>query len=166
MNQGILAILVSNHFGVLTKVTGLFARRGFNIKALSVGETEDPAVSRITILAKGDDLQLEQIYRQVCKLEDVHTAKILSSEVVERELALIKVRPDQVDLGDLMQLVTDFSAKTASAPEGCAIIEATGTTSVIDDLVAKAGRFHIVEMSRTGITALERSDTGLSAEQN
>ena len=74
MNSSVLSLLVPSHFNIITKVTGLFSRRGFNIKALSVGETEDPAFSRITILTEGDAPQLQQIHRQVSKLEEVKTA--------------------------------------------------------------------------------------------
>lgn len=165
MKQGILSILVANHFGVLTKVTGLFSRRGYNIKVLSVGETHVSSISRITILAEGNTSQLEQICHQVRKLEDVRAAKILpADQLVERELALIKVRPTPAQLGDVMQLVTDFAAKTVSVPGGCAMIEVSGSSAAIDQLIEKAAQFHIVEMSRTGITALERSDAALEEE--
>lgn len=162
MNREILSILVDNHFGVLTKVTGLFGRRGYNIKALSVGETEDPSVSRITVLTDGDEQKLIQICSQVSKLEEVKTASILpGGELMERELVLIKVRPEAGDVGALMQLVSKFAAKTTAAG-ACAIIEASGPTGQIDKLIGLARDFNIVELSRTGATALQRSENALT----
>lgn len=155
MKHAILSLLVENRFGVLHKVTGLFGRRGYNIKALSVGETEDPAISRITVLTEGDELKLEQICAQVLKLEDVKTAGILSEDVLmERELALIKVRPNSRDVGRLMQLTSDFSAKSMAAGE-CVVIEVSGEPPQINRLIGLLEEFCIVELSRTGSTALE-----------
>lgn len=166
MKQALLAILVSNHSGVLSKVTALFSRRGYNIKALSVGETHNHEISRITVLTEGDSLQLEQICKQVRKLEEVLTAEILpEGRLVERELVLVKVRPSPGDVGALMQLVTEFAAKTAAAPNGCAIIEASGSMEQMDRLVEGISRFHILEMSRTGATSLEVSDKALQVEE-
>ncbi len=165
MNQGILSILVSNHFGVLTKVTGLFSRRGYNIKALSVGETENPQLSRITVLTEGDLSQLEQIYKQVSKLEEVRAAKIIPEQLLmERELLLVKVCPAEGEAGALMELVTGCSAKAVAVPEGGVIIEASGTIGQIDSLVERIRPFGIVELSRTGVTALEASSRALCPE--
>ena len=162
MKQAILSILVDNHSGVLSKVTALFSRRGYNIKALSVGETENPAISRITVLTEGDTLLLEQIRRQVRKLEEVRAAQILPDDsLLERELVLIKVQPAQGDTGALMQLATEFSAKSAAAPNGCVILEASGTMERMNAFVERVAAFHILEMSRTGVTALEVSDRAL-----
>ncbi len=161
MKQGILSILVSNHFGVLTKVTGLFGRRGYNIKALSVGETENPELSRITILTEGDPSQLEQIYKQVCKLEEVKAAAILPQEqLIERELLLIKVCPGERDTGALMELVTNSAAKAVGLPDGGVIIEASGRPEQMNELVKQIQSYGVVELSRTGVTALHT--TGMS----
>lgn len=163
MNQGILSILVSNHFGVLTKVTGLFGRRGYNIKALSVGETENPQTSRITILTEGDLSQLEQIHKQVFKLEEVKAAAILpKDQLIERELLLIKVSPEESKVGELMELITNNSAKAAAVEGGGVIIEASGDPKHINDLIEQIRPFGVVELSRTGVTALQATDKALS----
>lgn len=163
MNQGILSILVSNHFGVLTKVTGLFGRRGYNIKALSVGETENPQTSRITILTEGDLSQLEQIHKQVFKLEEVKAAAILpQDQLIERELLLIKVCPEESKVGALMELITNNSAKAAAVEGGGVIIEASGHPKQINDLIEQIRPFGVVELSRTGVTALQATDKALS----
>ncbi len=154
MKHAILSLLVVNHFGVLNKVTGLFSRRGYNIKALSVGETEDPAFSRITVLAHGDEQKLEQICSQVSKLEDVKKAELLTrGALIERELALIKVRADTGAVGRLMQIVSDYSAKCTDAGP-CVIVEISDAPRTIDNLIGMLWDFGIIELSRTGSTAL------------
>lgn len=154
MSTATLSIVVSNHFGVLTKVTGLFGRRGYNIKSLSVGETHDPAISRITVQAEGDAQQLRQIVCQVRKLEEVFAAELLpEAGRVERELMLIKLHPARRDVGALMQLATDFAAKSWAA-EDSVILETSGETGRLNELVERARPFGIVELSRTGATAL------------
>ncbi len=154
MDRALLSILVVNRFGVLTKVTGLFGRRGYNIKALSVGETENPDISRITVTTEGDAAMLEQICSQVLKLEEVFAAEILPlAEAVERELVLIKVKPGAENVGRLMQIVSDFSAKSTGTGDSV-VIEASGRVETVDRLVALLGGLGIVELCRTGATAL------------
>ncbi|RPF49051.1 acetolactate synthase small subunit [Hydrogenoanaerobacterium saccharovorans] len=164
MEQGILSLLVSNHFGVLTKVTGLFSRRGFNIKALSVGETENKEFSRITILTEGNSAQLEQIYKQVSKLEEVKAVKILpNNRLMERELMLVKVATQSKN-ADLQRLCAEYSAKITSVSQDCTIIEASGSMFKIDRLIEQIKPLGILELSRTGITALELCRNTLSEE--
>lgn len=154
MSTATLSIVVSNHFGVLTKVTGLFGRRGYNIKSLSVGETHDPAISRITVQAEGDPQQLRQIVSQVRKLEEVFEAAVLPPRGhVLRELMLIKLKPRAEDVGALMQMATDFSAKCWAAGDSV-ILEASGETGRLNALIWHARKYNIVELSRTGGTAL------------
>ena len=165
MEQGILSILVSNHSGVLTKVTGLFGRRGYNIKALSVAETENPAFSRITILTDGDLAQLEQIHRQVCKLEEVKEATLLPADkFFGRELMLVKLCPPE-DLKDsFLETLAKSTAKITAKSGTCYFVEVTGTHDTLDDLVTQLDPFGIVELSRTGITALELGDNALTPQ--
>jgi len=154
MNQGILSLLVVNHFGVLTKVTGLFSRRGYNIKSVSSGESQIPGLTRITVITEGDAARLRQICSQVIKLEDVKAAEILpEGSLVERELVLVKVSPAGVG-GELRRIVGDFSAKTEEMPGGGMIIEASGPTRRMDELIALLKPLGVRELSRTGITAL------------
>jgi acetolactate synthase-1/3 small subunit len=134
--------------------------------ALSVGETENPAVSRITALTEDNEKMLSQICSQVCKLEDVRTASVLSANtLMERELALIKIRPDTREAGRLMQLVSDFSAKSMAAGE-CVVIEVSGEPEKINRLIELLRQFHIVELSRTGPTALELNGKPLAEYKN
>lgn len=154
MDAATLSILVDNHFGVLTKVTGLFGRRGYNIKSLSVGETQDPSLSRITIQTTGDAMQLQQIVCQVRKLEEVHAAALLPKDgTLERELMLVKLRPARGVVGQLMQIATEQSCKCAAAGDSV-ILEASGPTARLNTLIELVRPFNIVELSRTGATAL------------
>lgn len=163
MQQRVISILVDNQFGVLTKVSNLFSKRAFNIKALSSGETENPAFSRLTVLVEGTEEEVEQIYLQVSKLEVVKAALIIPPEkLVERELLLVKLRPNGSDAAKIMQLLTEYSAKATAAPDECVIIEASGRTQDINDLIEKLRVFGILELSRTGTTALEGSSRMLS----
>lgn len=160
MERQILSILVSNHFGVLTRVTNLFSRRGFNIKELTVGETKDPMLSRITILTEGDERTVDQIKKQLAKLEDVKVVAVLPQEgVVSRELLLIKIKYERNTFDKLKSKIESFGGKILSAMEDTAIVEYTGDTESIDCFIA--GIEDILELCRTGITALQTGKTTL-----
>lgn len=163
MKSAILSVLVTNHFGVLTRVTNLFGRRGFNIKALSVGETENPALSRITILTEGDHATLDQIQKQLSKLEDVKKATIIpDSRLLSRELVLIKVRISEAKIGELEQFLAAYDARIVSSTQNSAIVKASNITGRINELIAALQPFGILEMARTGPTALELGEVTLS----
>lgn len=157
MELKVLSILVSNHFGVLTRVTNLFSRRGFNIKQLTVGETQDPSVSRITIVTQGDDETLSQIQKQLAKLEDVKRVIALPQDAhVEREMLLIKVRDAmQSEIGPV---ISEAKGKILSASEGCLIIEVTGSLEKIDRFIEKMTAFEILELCRTGVAGLQTGE--------
>ncbi len=162
--KAVLSVLVENNPGVLSRVSGLFSRRGFNIDSLTVGETQDPNISRITISVTADELILEQIKKQVNKLVDVIKIIELPPErSVFREIALIKVAHDKGNRAELIQLVYDvFRGKIIDTQENSLIIELTGDPSKIRaflDLIGKEGV--IKEFVRTGITALERGSKQL-----
>lgn len=149
METQILSLLVDNHFGVLTKITGLFGRRGYNIKSLSVGETEMNEISRITIVTEGDHDLLEQVYKQVKKLEEVRSVTMLPHEnAYERELLLIKTTLDS------LPPLPDGCFADISCYDGFSIIQAAVTSSAADALIELLRPLGIIELSRTGITAL------------
>jgi acetolactate synthase-1/3 small subunit len=154
-----ISVLVENKPGVLARVTGLFARRGFNIESLAVSITEDPTISRITVVATGGDKDLEQITKQMNKLIDVikvidHTGE----ELVEREIALIKVKATTETRGEIMQVTSVFRANIVdiSTSEETVIIEVTGRENKIDAFLECMKKFNILEMCRTGKIALVR----------
>lgn len=160
-NRFILSVYVDNTAGVLTRVTAMFSRRGFNIDALTVGETELPEYSRITISMSGDERVKEQIINQLKKLLVVKKVEVLEDEPIKRELMLIKVKNESQNRSDIMTAVDVFRASVIDySPEGMCI-EVTGSPSKIDAFVKLMQPFGILEMCRTGIVALDRGMTTL-----
>jgi acetolactate synthase-1/3 small subunit len=152
-----LAVLVENRYGVLSRVAGLFARRGYNIDSLAVGVTEDPTISRMTIVVRGDDLVLEQVTKQLNKLIDVIRVTDLGTEdIVERELVLIKVNADVNNRSEIMQIADIFRAKIIDVASKSMIIEVTGDENKIKAIEQLLKPFGIKEMVRTGKIALRR----------
>lgn len=157
MKRIVLSVLVDNTAGVLSRVAGLFSRRGYNIDSLTVGETQDPAISRMTILAHGDDQILEQIRKQLLKLEDVIEIKVLApGESVTRELILVKVAAAEKDRQAIMSIADIFRAKIVDVALESLMIELTGNQDKIDAFIKLLGPYTIKELVRTGITGLMR----------
>lgn len=155
--QFVLGVMVSNQFGVLARISGLFSRRGYNIDSLTVGETERPEYSRMTIVATGDAYIQEQIVKQLEKLQEVHKVEILSpADIVSRELLLIKIAAKQGKRAELMEAVQVFRCKVVDFTSESVSIEVTGEDSKLDAFIEYARDYGILEMCRTGITALER----------
>ena len=156
-----MAIYVENRFGVLTRVTSMFTRRGFNIDALTVGETESPEYSRITISMSGDGYAREQLINQMRKLYTVKKVEVLVDDSIKRELMLIKVRNTSETRGDVLAAVEVYRAKVIdySMDEMC--IEITGDPSKIDAFIKLMIPYGVLEMCRTGIVALERGTATL-----
>ena len=156
MENFIIAVYVDNQAGVLTRVTGMFTRRGFNIDTLTVGETERKEYSRITICLSGDANAKEQLVNQLKKLVVVKKVEVLEYEPIKRELMLIKVKNDSASRSEIMTAVDVFRASVIDySPEGMCI-EVTGNPSKIDAFVKLMQPFGILEMCRTGIVALDR----------
>ena len=160
----VIAVYVENKAGVLTRVTAMFTRRGFNIDALTVGETEHPEYSRITIAMSGDDYGKAQLINQLKKLLVVKKVEVLEEEPIKRELMLIKICNDSANRSDIMTAVDVFRASVIDySPEGMCI-EVTGSPSKIDAFVKLMQPFGILEMCRTGIVALDRGKKTLFSE--
>lgn len=158
----IIAVLVSNISGVLSRVSGMFTRRGFNIDSLTVGETESSAFSRITIAFHGDDHIKEQIVGQLKKLHDVKEVQVLdSSDTVIRELLLIKVRNTPESRQDVMTAVEIFRSKIVDYSPTALCCELTGEASKINAFIELMKPYGILEMCRTGLVALERGESCL-----
>ncbi|HEX3016088.1 MAG TPA: acetolactate synthase small subunit [Desulfobacteria bacterium] len=153
-----LSVLVDNHPGVLTRVSGLFSRRGYNIESLTVCETENPEISRMTIMVKGDDYVIEQVTKQLHKLVVVHKINDITEEAsVERELALIKVKVRQENRVEILQTSDVFRARVVDMGRNSLTIEATGDREKIDALVKTLRPYGIVELARTGVVAIVRA---------
>ena len=161
MNTFIIAVYVENKAGVLTRVTGMFTRRGFNIDTLTVGETERSEYSRITISMRGDEKSKQQLVNQLKKLYVVKRIEVLEDEPIKRELMLIKIKNKPETRSDVMTAVDVFRASVIDySPEGMCI-EVTGNPSKIDAFVKLMQPFEIIEMCRTGVVALERGADSL-----
>ena len=155
-NKFVIAVYVDNQSGVLTRVTAMFTRRGFNIDALTVGETERPEYSRITITMQGDDYVKEQLINQLKKLYVVKKVEVLEDEPIKRELMLIKVKNEAQNRNDIMTAVDVFRASVIDYSPEAMCIEVTGNPTKIDAFVKLMQPFGILEMCRTGIVALDR----------
>ncbi len=152
-----LAVLVENQPGVLTRVAGLFSRRGYNIESLAVGQTHDPEISRMTIVVDGDDQVIEQVVKQLEKLVDVIEVRDISeAEHVDRELVLIKVKAEPKVRGEIMQIVDIFRARIVDIGHNSLIIECTGDEGKIRAIEKSLRPFGILELVRTGKIAMVR----------
>ena len=157
MKKKVLSILADNTAGVLSRVSGLFSRRGYNIDSLTVGETEDPRFSRMTVVARGDDQILEQIENQLAKLEDVREVKELKDGAsVCRELVLITVAVEPKQRPELVSVVDIFRANIVDVETDSVMIEMTGNQEKINAFIRLLDGYEIKEMVRTGITGLSR----------
>jgi len=152
-----ISILVENKFGVLTRVAGLFSGRGYNIDTLNVAPTQDPTVSRMTIVTRGDDATVEQIVKQVKKLVNVLKVQdFRDGEYVDRELILVKVATDGSSRAEVMQVTDIFRAKIVDVQPRSLTIEVTGDESKIGKFLELMQSFGILELTRTGKVALPR----------
>ncbi len=165
-NQYVIGVIVSNISGVLSRVSGMFTRRGFNIDCLTVGETESAEFSRITVVFHGDEDIKERIVKQLEKLHDVKEVEVLDpQETVIRELLLIKVRNTPSTRQDIMTAVEIFRSKIVDYSPTALVCELTGETSKINAFIDLMKPYGIMEMCRTGIVAIERGDNCLTTER-
>ena len=159
MPRSVLSVLVDNHAGVLARVSSLFGRRGFNIDSLSVSATDDPGLSRITIVVGGDETELEQIIRQTEKLEETRAVFLVEPGMgVLRELLLVKAAADEATRPALREIATVYKAKIIDLSPGSMILELTGEPEKIDAFLGMLAAYPLLEMCRTGITALQRGE--------
>lgn len=155
----VLSVLVKNSSGVLSRVAGLFSRRGYNIDSLTVGRTEDKSLSRMTITLKGDNDVLEQVKKQLDKLEDVlKVIDIKANNSVVRELVLIKVKADAEKRASINEIVKIFRCKIIDVSVETLTIELTGDENKISALIKLMEEYGIEELVRTGASALERGE--------
>ena len=155
--EKVFSLIVDNTSGVLSRIAGLFSRRGYNIESITAGVTADPRFTRITIVTTGDDDILEQIEKQVAKLVDVRHIKVLEPDCsVYRELAMIKVRANAQDRSALVAMADIFRAKVIDVASDSLIIELTGTKSKLEAFTNLLSDYEILELARTGIAGLSR----------
>ena len=157
MQKRVFQLLVDNTSGVLSRISGLFSRRGYNIESITAGVTADPRFTRITIVASGDELILSQIEKQVRKLEDVIEIKVLHPEdSVYRELIMVKVRANKTERTEIISVADIFRAKIVDVEKDSLMVELTGNGSKVDAFLELLEGYEILELARTGITGLQR----------
>lgn len=157
MQRKVFQLLADNKSGVLSRITGLFSRRGYNIESITAGVTADPRFSRITIVTSGDDQILEQIEKQVAKLVDVRDIKELRPEdSVYRELAMVKVRAMANERQGVISLAGIFRANIVDVAADSLIVEMTGNQAKIEAFISLLDGYEILELARTGIAGLGR----------
>lgn len=157
MMQRVYSLIVDNTTGVLSRISGLFSRRGYSIDSITAGVTADPRFTRITIVASGDELILSQIEKQVRKLEDVIQIKVLKpEESVYRELIMIKVRANAAERAEIISVADIFRAKIVDVENDSLMIELTGNQSKLEAFLNLLDGYEILELARTGITGLSR----------
>ena len=155
--QRVYSLLVDNNSGVLSRISGLFSRRGYSIDSISAGVTADPRFTRITIVASGDELILSQIEKQVRKLEDVIEIKVLDPDnSVYRELIMVKVRANKAERAEIISVADIFRAKIVDVEKDSLMVELTGTKSKLEAFLNLLEGYEILELARTGITGLTR----------
>ena len=162
MRHAVFSILVENSSGVLSRVAGLFSRRGYNIDSLTVGETQDPKYSRMTVAVSGDDLTLEQIAKQLNKLEDVvNITELKDGQSVCRELVLVKVKTNREEKQQIIAITDVFRAKIVDVSIESLMIELTGNANKIEAFIGLLDGFEIESIVRTGLTGLTRGSADL-----
>ena len=163
MKVRVFSMLVDNTSGVLSRVAGMFSRRGYNIDSLTVGVTADPRFSRMTVVVSGDEPILEQIEKQLRKLEDVLDIKKLEEgESVCRELILVKVKVGAKDRQSIIAIADIFRAKIVDVATQSLVIELTGNQSKLDAFIKLLEGYEILELARTGITGLSRGSDNVT----
>ena len=157
MSRQCMVLLVDNNSGVLARVSSLFMQRGFNIDSLTVSSTDDPKISRITVTTSGDDRTFSQIIKQTSKLTEARLVFPMEPFVsLLRELLLVKFCTESNDSDKLKGIIDDYGAKIIDVSNGCFVAELTGDPTLIDDFLDAVKPFKMLEMCRTGATALER----------
>lgn len=161
-----ISVLVENHAGVLSRISGLFSRRGFNIDSLAVGVTDDPDVSRITLVAEGDDYTVEQIEKQLNKLIDVIKVKTLKpDDLISRELVLIKVNAPAEKRSEIMTITEIMNAKIIDLSLSTITLEIADTTQNISQLEEILIPYGILEIVRTGTIALQKGSETITVKK-
>ena len=157
MRKQVFSLLVNNNAGLLSRGAGLFSRRGYNIDSITSGVTADARVSRITVVASGDEQSLSQIRKQLAKLEDVLDIKVLEDgKSVCRELIMVKIRANAAQRTEIISLADIFRAKIVDVETDSLMLEMTGTQSKVEAFLDLVSPYEILELARTGITGLSR----------
>ena len=162
MRKQVFSLLVNNNAGLLSRVAGLFSRRGYNIDSITSGATMNDRVTRITVVARGDEQILSQIQKQLAKLEDVIDIKVLEDgKSVCRELIMVKVKANAAQRAEIISIADIFRAKIVDVEMESLMLEMTGTQSKVEAFLDLLSAYEILELARTGITGLSRGTDGV-----
>lgn len=166
-DRQVVSMLVDNNSGVLARISSLFARKGFNIDSLTVSATDNEAISRITITTEGDDKTLDQILSQTGKLIEVRSVIAIDKETsIQRELLLVKIAADEKMRSVIREVADVYKASVVDLSVDSMVVELTGKPAKIDGFLAVIEQYDILEMCRTGVTAIERGNDILEKKKN
>lgn len=159
----IIAVLLENEAGALSRVVGLFAQRNYNIESLTVARTEDPTLSRLTLTTEGDDSKIEQIMKHLYKvIEVVKVVDLNEAAYVERELMLIKVRAEGAGRAEIKRTVDIFRGQVVDVAPDCYTVQLSGPSDKLDAFIAALGKTGILEVARTGVSGISRGEKVLA----
>lgn len=154
----VISLLVENHEGVMARIAGLFSGRGYNLESFTAGVTTDPTVTRITLVCRGDETIIDQIKKQLNRLVDViKVVELTTKRTIDRELALIKVFSKHDRRGEILQIADVFGAEIMDMGRDAIVLELTGSSQKIDDILALLQDYGVQEMARSGLVSMERS---------
>ena len=161
---GVFSMLVTNEAGVAARLTALYARRGYNIDSFTASPTNDPKLTRITLVLTGDDRKFNQIFTQTAKQEFVKSISLMEEADLYRELLLLKIKASTKERSEIKEIVDIYRGRIVDLSNRSLIVEVTGESSKIDGFMDMMANYELVDVCRTGITGLKRGDRGLDEE--
>ena len=161
---GVFSMLVTNEAGVAARLTALYARRGYNIDSFTASPTNDPKLTRITLVLTGDDRKFNQIFTQTAKQEFVKSISLMEEADLYRELLLLKIKASKKERSEIKEIVDSYRGRIVDLSNRSLIVEVTGESSKIDGFMNMMSSYELVDVCRTGITGLKRGDRGLDEE--
>lgn len=161
---GVFSMLVTNEAGVAARLTSLYARRGYNIDSFTASPTNDPKLTRITLVLTGDDRKFNQIFTQTAKQEFVKSISLMEDADLYRELLLLKIKASKKERSEIKEIVDIYRGRIVDLSNRSLIVEVTGESSKIDGFMNMMASYELVDVCRTGITGLKRGDRGLDEE--
>ena len=161
---GVFSMLVTNEAGVAARLTALYARRGYNIDSFTASPTNDPKLTRITLVLTGDDRKFNQIFTQTAKQEFVKSISLMEDADLYRELLLLKIKATKKERTEIKEIVDIFRGKIVDLSKKSLVVEVTGSSSKIDGFMNMINCYELIDVCRTGVTGIRRGDRGLDEE--
>ncbi len=161
---GVFSMLVTNEAGVAARLTSLYARRGYNIDSFTASPTNDPKLTRITLVLTGDDRKFNQIFTQTAKQEFVKSISLMEENDLYRELLLLKIKATKKERTEIKEIVDIFRGKIVDLSKKSLVVEVTGSSSKIDGFMNMINCYELIDVCRTGVTGIRRGDRGLDEE--